>query len=343
MKFSIIIPTYGRTLEIIDNTISSILERNDEIQDCIEIFLIDQNQPMLDIKSLFKKPLYNNLGTYIHHNRGDLHPISPLNNKIALVHISGGPPSTTIAKNYALNLCKGEYLIFFDDDVIVQKNCIRNHLQTFKLQENIGLVGGREIVFPQELKRNKLRTIMLKCLEYLSKKSQDDDDYKVNNQYIGRIKSNSFMISNFDTPTDQIIKVDGVRGCNWSTSMKNIKAAGFFDEAFQGTALREETDLFLRIRNLGKMNYYCGTAVAHHMRQLGGCNNLSQSFVALKSKYTNELYFQRKHFFEQSSFYFFIRTLPLALENISATYGISLLLHCKTYLSFFFRRKNLPR
>jgi len=55
------------------------------------------------------------------------------------------------------------------------------------------------------------------------------------------------MIKNFNVDSQDLVRIDGARGCNWACRASAFKQAGGFDENYQGTALREETDLYLRL------------------------------------------------------------------------------------------------
>ncbi|MCO4755557.1 MAG: glycosyltransferase [Bacteriovoracaceae bacterium] len=331
---SIIIPTYGRNEDVINQTIDSILKYREELSEKTEIILIDQNQPSLKISEYYEKLDFIQ---YSKHERGSEYYL-PNTKGIHLIHITGGKASVTMAKNYGIKVSTGNFLIFFDDDVIVQKNCLARHHDQFYSKSEAAFIGGREIVHPPSLKRSRFRESLIKLLELFS--NPRENEFKFNNRYIGRIKPNSFMLSNFDVDSHDLIRINGARGCNWSTSKNNFQNAGGFDESFQGTALREETDLYLRLEGLGKKGFFDGQAVVHHMRQLGGCENISKSLNSLKSKLENELYFQRKHFSKRSSFYFFVRLLPITLETLKDTRGLSLLLFLKHWMLLFAQRTN---
>jgi GT2 family glycosyltransferase len=122
------------------------------------------------------------------------------------------------------------------------------------------------------------------------------------------------------------VRIDGARGCNWACRREWFERAGGFDPAFQGTALREETDLYLRLGKLGAVGYYNANARVIHHRQAGGCENLAASLTSLRSKLENEYYFQNKHFPSVSRLWFLLRTAPLMLETLIESRGMSLLL-----------------
>lgn len=316
-KISFIIPTFGRSESVLYRTIDSILNSN-EIKSTefeYEIFIIDQNYPSLD----FNK--YNNVEKiYVDSN------LIKIKDKNKIFHLYGMPPSVTKAKNTALDVATGDYLIFFDDDIEVHEYCIKNYIQVLDSNSNIGFLGGREIVPDVSAQRKKWKSLILDFLQLFTDNS--DHEYMFNGKYIGRIKPNSTMFWNFNVDTEKLIRIDSARGCNWATT-KSALGDLRFDPNFKGSALREETDLYLRILSKGLKGYYVGRSVVTHYRQLGGCGNLLSDISAFISKLDNESYFQRKHFKNLSKIRFFLRMTPLALEYFKPSYGASFILLLK--------------
>lgn len=318
MKTSVIIPTYRRTSSVVENTISSIFADQESVLSVERIILIDQNNPPLEFNDEVKRFGYLSVTS--------LDEVS--NTDAKLIHIHGLSPSVTKAKNIGSKWIKGEYTVFFDDDVTVQPGCISNYIKIFDQQQAVGFLGGREILDHSFKKESLFKSLLRKLAQWKS-----EPEYQVDGVYVGRIKSNSFMIKNFNVETDHLVKIDGARGCNWACRSKHFFASGGFDEYFQGTALREETDLYLRLRSLGADGYYTSKSAVIHHRQLGGCDNLSQSMKSLKSKFENERYFQRKHFPNVTKIFFAIRTLPLVVETLKESRFLSVFYWLKYTLS----------
>ncbi|MBF0298823.1 MAG: hypothetical protein HQK51_08890 [Oligoflexia bacterium] len=382
MKCSCIIPAYGRSVEVIEETLLALFSLREEFfSNCIEIFLIDQNlSPLkLDLKfANWPKEYLDKIDYTLYcgkcksaqlditfssksESESDLETTAA----IKFLHIISLNPSTTIAKNYAIALAQAELLLFFDDDVLIQKGAIDAHIKVHKEYADAGFVCGREIIDPPTKGRSKFREYLANKMEKfvsgelitinqdkgnlnsklskeINNKRQEEAKYKAQ-RYVGRVTAESFFLCDFDqviAEENRVIKINTVRGCNASLKRSIFELSGGFDENFQGTALREESDLCLRLEKIGYSNYYTDKAVAIHRRQLGGCNNLSKSYQALISKYECELLFQTKHFLDKSSFYFFIRLLPLTLENFIRTWGISFILTLQFVYTFFRTTKN---
>lgn len=319
---SVIIPTFGRDKYVIQRTIDSILNL-DEIKNnhySFELIVIDQNYPSLELD-------YSDNHFFLYKKAyADPKNLTNLENSNLLIHVFGIIPSVTRAKNFALELARGDYLIFFDDDVEVHNNCIKNYIDLLDANSNIGFVGGREIVPNVSARRKPWKNFILNMFQFFVRK--DDSDYLFQDKYIGRIKPNSTMFWNFDVDTDKLIRIDSARGCNWATTSRALGDLRF-DINFKGSALREESDLYMNILSKGYLGYYSAKSIVTHHRQFGGCGNLLSDINTFISKLDNETYFQRKHFKSCSKIWFFMRMLPLALEYLKTSYGTSILLLIK--------------
>jgi GT2 family glycosyltransferase len=313
MKASVIIPTYRRSAEVVSHTIQSIFSDQESRDHLIRLILIDQNPIPLEFPAEISE-----IGIYKVSAQSEV-----VETPERIIHLTGLSPSVTQAKNSGVRWVKGEVIVFFDDDVTVKKGCISNYLGIFESNPEAGYLGGREILDPVlNFKREGRFKRILRALAQLG----SEPEYQVNGQYVGRIKRNSLMIKNFDIETDRMVRIDGARGCNWACRKESFFQAGQFDEAFCGTALREETDLYLRLNAIGARGFYTAKSVVLHHRQAGGCENLSASIRSIRSKFENEVYFQKKNFEYVSKWFFAIRTLPLAVENLKESRGVSLLI-----------------
>lgn len=82
---------------------------------------------------------------------------------------------------------------------------------------------------------------------------------------IGRFQANGLLTSNFDRNIDQIIDVDHGIGANMSFRRSLLTALGGFYESWPGTAMREDTDMFLRVRRAGVRSVFVPNALATHI------------------------------------------------------------------------------
>ncbi|MBF0312804.1 MAG: glycosyltransferase family 2 protein [Oligoflexia bacterium] len=324
MKISCIIPAYGRDISVLEETLKSLFSLGEEFfSNCIEVWVIDQNWPSLALEklNLFESMEYRKVCGRCESGTGQA---SRKANSLVLYHVTGIAPSTTIAKNWAITRAQGDLLLFCDDDVSLRPGAIKAHLQWQAASaggKKMGMLGGREIIFPVDYGRGPLKNGIAKIMGFGKK-------------HVGTVSERSFFLCDFDQDLEGIVPVDTIRGCNASLRKAIWSEVGGFDEAFQRTALREESDLALRIKRAGYQNYYCGSAVAIHRRQVGGCNNLVRSYNTLLSKFECELLFQSKHFGDKSAFYFFLRMLPLTLESLLFSWGFSFVLLMQFTLKF---------
>jgi GT2 family glycosyltransferase len=319
---SIIIPTFRRPSSVVSNTIRSILKDSVSVSLISEIILIDQNNPPLEIDADLIKFNYFK-------SNAELLDVNGVPLIIKFLHITGFPPSVTKAKNFGEKFARGSFYVFFDDDVTVLPGTINNYYEILSKNPEITYLGGREILDSSVPKEKIYKTIFRRMMQ---SSDVSESIYQFNGFYVGRIKPNSFMIKNFNIEADRLINIDGARGCNWACRAKSFKLAGGFDEYYQGTALREETDLYLRLNKLSGASYYTSDSAVIHHRQLGGCDNLSDSLRSLQSKLDNEFYFQKKNFSNISPIFFLIRLFPLILENFKDSRGLSLYFAIKYFI-----------
>lgn len=120
LKLSVVIPTLGRSQELID-TVSSLLKQT-RLPD--EIVILDQNQPSLKEVDAFLA-------------------------KIALVkHFKGESPGVAINYNRCLMRATGDVVLYLDDDIIPDSHLVEMHLENY-LEEGkdaspqLGGVAGR--------------------------------------------------------------------------------------------------------------------------------------------------------------------------------------------------------
>ncbi len=321
---SVIIPTFKRPLGVVAHTIRSILEDQKSLESIERIIVIDQNPEPLGLGSeSFPIPC-----AQVHAR--DCPKFEGTGKQV--IHIFGLSPSVTRAKNLGCTLAKGELLVFFDDDITVQAGCVTAYVECFQENGEVGFLGGREILDSKLSSDPAWKRIIRKWMQADPRK---DAEYRFDGRYVGRIQPNSIMLKDFNVPADRLIRIDGARGCNWACRRSWFEKSGGFDEHFQGNALREETDLYIRLGRQGARGYYLAKAVVIHHRQPGGCDNLKQSIASLRSKLANDFYFQQKHFKCVPRFYFMARTFPLVLETLRETRGQSLW----AWLAYWFKSR----
>jgi len=185
--------------------------------------------------------------------------------KIRLFHLS--IPSLPRARNFGISKAKGEIVLFCDDDVKVKKGWISAHANNY-LDPKIGAVTGRVVTLGQKIEPNYRK--------------------------VGKIFPWGTISGGFSSTIRQ--EVGNVVGCNFSWRKEILEKVGRFDENFIGNALREETDLALRIKKAGwKIIFEPRAELTHIFYQQGGCRKDENRLGWYHDFFHNETYFFLKH------------------------------------------------
>jgi len=160
------------------------------------------------------------------------------------------------ARNYGVRRAQGDIILFIDDDVLLPAGFIAAHVRNYE-QADIGAVAGR--VFDR-----------MKLSDAAPSFSIDDLPPEALDPGIGW-----YYINLVHTVKPQAVLT--ARGCNMSFrrslfTMHHL----WFDERFQGSAIREESDFCLRIRSTGFKIWYDPEAHLVHLgEETGGCHDIS--------------------------------------------------------------------
>lgn len=175
--------------------------------------------------------------------------------KIRLFRVSWA--SLPGARNYAVRQAKGEILLFLDDDVQLESGFLSAHAKNYLDRSDIGAVAGR--VFDR-----------MKLADFKPGLEIQDLPPEAMNPGIAW-----YHINLVHTVKPQ--QVLSARGCNMSFRREIFEQHGvWFDERFQGSAVREESDFCLRIRKTGLMIWYDPEAHLVHLgEETGGCHDIS--------------------------------------------------------------------
>lgn len=153
-------------------------------------------------------------------------------------------PSLPAARNRALRETSCEIVIFIDDDVKLAPGFVLAHSQVYWSNTEVVAVAGR-VVQRIALPTPKRAAQWPRFLDYCYFKFDGEE----------RVSG----IANFI-------------GCNHSVRADYVKTLGGYDEGYKGVALREETDLALRIYNSGGVIVFEPLASLYHFAAPnGGC------------------------------------------------------------------------
>lgn len=164
--------------------------------------------------------------------------------------------SLPAARNYAIARAKGSIFLFLDDDVELPSGCLMAHAKGFEGRPEVGAIAGR--VFD----RMKLSESKKPEIETLPPEAMDPGIAWYHIDLVHTTKPQRVLTA---------------RGCNMSFRRSVFYQYGLrFDERFQGSAVREESDFCLRVRQTGLIIWYEPDAHLVHLgEETGGCHDIS--------------------------------------------------------------------
>lgn len=154
------------------------------------------------------------------------------------------PPSVTAARNRAIAETRADVIIFTDDDVLMPKDFVARHMANYRDEMVQAVAGGVD-----QDKKPRYPPLPAGGWSHLL-------DYK--------------YFSVFDQK--RTVGVANFMGCNHSGRTEMFRRLGGFDTNFIGSALREETDMALRIWKSGAVIVFDPEArLTHRAAPSGGC------------------------------------------------------------------------
>lgn len=164
--------------------------------------------------------------------------------------------SLPAARNYAIERCSGEIVVFIDDDVELPPGFLQAHGRNYPTRSDVGAVAGR--VFD----RMKLAESDGLVIEALPPQAMDPGIAWYHIDLVHTVKPQQVLTA---------------RGCNMSFRRELFDKFGLrFDERFYGSAVREESDFCLHIRATGLIIWYDPAAHLVHLgEETGGCHDIS--------------------------------------------------------------------
>lgn len=144
----------------------------------------------------------------------------------------------TRSRNEALRHVDGDIVSFLDDDVVVSPEWQNALLRAFH-DPTVDAVAGRT--------RNL---------------QPGEESY---DQPVGRLLADGSLSEGFASLTDGVIEVDHGIGANMSFRRTMLAMLGGFRDDYPGTAMREDTDMFLRVKRAGGRSVFAPDAVVDHL------------------------------------------------------------------------------
>jgi len=277
MKVSIVIPTYNRN-EMLCETIANILLFEHQYH---ELIIVDQTKEHEAQTRLYLDNLISG-------------------KKIKYIYVDY--PNLPNARNVGIQEASGDIILFFDDDIVINKDTIPSHASGFSLPD-VGCVTGKVIIQNTKQDGNKVLEntgILKKRLKkllflFLRKRAS----------YVGRLG----VLSNFSC--EKLLPADSCIGCNMSFRKEVFEKSGVFDSNFTGNAVREDTDMSVRLRGNGYNIVYIPKAgVVHYMDNTGG-TRVAASDEYWRSIFKNQCYFYLKNFHYSRGYIMFLQIFDL--------------------------------
>jgi GT2 family glycosyltransferase len=267
-SISVIIPTYRRE-DTLKETLEDVLKQD---YPAFEVLVIDQTPTHTPDIQAYLEQLANT-------------------GKIRWFRVSWA--SLPGARNYGVRRSQGDIILFIDDDIKLRSGYLKAHARNYQERPEIGAVAGR--VFDR-----------LKLADS-QKASLGDSPYTI--EYLPPEAMDPgiawYYIDLVHTVKPQ--RVISTRGCNMSFRREIFTKHGiWFDERFRGSAVREESDFCLRLRQTGYQIWYDPEADLVHLgEETGGCHDLNTRSLQY------QLTFYHNHFL-------------MALKNLTLTQQLRL-------------------
>ncbi len=220
---SVVIPTYNRD-ECLLNLLDILLRQD---YSNFEVIVFDQSEILSCAK---KKYFQEHAGRFFHHR--------------------SQTKGRAVAKNESLKLCRGEIILFCDDDIVPPLNFVRMHAQ-YHTDPRIAAVSFR--VLQSDLPYLRSKNI-LRITFYGRVKAGFHSDCEC--------ETESFTSANVSFARDVLFKTTG------------------FDVSLAGTSVLEEPHLSFQFRALGYGIVFSNAISVMHIPQLSGNDEVRQNDIA---------------------------------------------------------------
>lgn len=246
--------------------------REQDLKKCIESILIQNYKPyeIIIIDSSDTNDLESKLNLLC----------EPKNTPLKYVHAE---VSLTCARNIAIEKCTGDIILFIDDDVILDKNYIKEIVNVFyrDAEKKIAGVTGNIIAEgsnAEEVKKSFLYLINRKIVEILAKVF-----------FLPRHGNGRFQLSGFPTliyskNINEVIVTEFLFGCNMAFR-KEIVDEFKFDENLYGYCDLEDDDFSYRVSRAHRNVYTPFAKLIHNVSPVSRVEKYDKAKMRMENHY----------------------------------------------------------
>lgn len=157
----------------------------------------------------------------------------------AYLRNEAGAGTMATSRAIALAATRTDVLAFVDDDAFADADWLEQLLRPYA-DPSVAAVGGRQ------------------------RRGQTGEETPTG-EPIGRLLPDGRLTGGFTAVLDDDLEVDHLLGANMSVRVSAVRALGGIHDHYPGTCLREESDMFLRLRRAGHRVVYTPSAVVTHV------------------------------------------------------------------------------
>ncbi|HPV79487.1 MAG TPA: glycosyltransferase family 2 protein, partial [Dermatophilaceae bacterium] len=158
---------------------------------------------------------------------------------VRYLHSDAGPGTMATSRAMALAATTCDVLVFLDDDANADPDWLKQLLLPYA-DPTVAAVGGR------------------------ARNGQPGEETEGLDQ-IGLLTADGKLLGFFAADPGHDVDVDHLLGANMSVRREVLLALGGIRDNYPGTCLREESDMFLRVRQAGHRIVYTPSAVVTHV------------------------------------------------------------------------------
>jgi len=192
-------------------------------------------------------------------------------------------PGLTLQRNIGIGQAKCPILIFFDDDIILESDCIEQFVKAFQLDLSIGAVCGRiKNIRDDRYKISRIKLFLYRMFQRVFALAGDGN---------GRFKYSTLATNPHLIEESRYIEC--LSGCCMAFRQSVFQGTGVsFDPFFVGYCYREDVEISKQVLSKGWKIYYAANARLQH---LVSCTARLQERDAAKMLVENSFYIYTKH------------------------------------------------